>query len=534
MKFKIFLFAVLAFIYTSCGNKTNSPEENHSGHDCEDHAEIADTLDEEDIHNDSEETGENDAHNHEDVRIFLTSYSEDFEIFAEYDAFVIGKTSGILSHFTWLSDFKPLSVGKVTIKLIIDGKIYEQTISDQLRKGIYDFRLTPDKSGDGEIIFDITTNERVYNIVIHDVKVFEDEHDADEFAEEQEVSTENRISFTKEKSWLIDFATALPMENSFGQIIKTTAQIKPGQSDEVIVSALTGGIIIFSANKFLEGITVSKGENLLTIAGNNMADNNSFVRYEEARNNYEKAKADYDRNIELAKDKIVSEKDLLASKIEFENSKVIFENLNNHFNSTGQTVKSPSSGYIRKVFVSNGEFVEAGQPLMSVTGNKKLMIQADIQQKYSSVINNITSANIKSPNDNRTYTLEELNGRITSLGRSANEDNYMIPVTMEIDKTDGFMSGGFAEVWLKTEGSSKSVNIPNSALLESQGNFYVFVQITPELFEKREVHKGSTDGIRTEITRGLTSSERVVNKGALMIKLSQGSGTLDAHAGHVH
>jgi membrane fusion protein, heavy metal efflux system len=58
--------------------------------------------------------------------------------------------------------------------------------------------------------------------------------------------------------------------------------------------------------------------------------------------------------------------------------------------------------------------------------------------------------------------------------------------------------------------------------------------MTPELFEKREVSIGSTDGIKVEVLKGLSTNERVVTEGAITIKLAQATGTLDAHAGHVH
>jgi hypothetical protein len=54
------------------------------------------------------------------------------------------------------------------------------------------------------------------------------------------------------------------------------------------------------------------------------------------------------------------------------------------------------------------------------------------------------------------------------------------------------------------------------------------------VFEKREVKIGTTDGMRTEIKSGISSLDRIVCKGAILVKLAQSSGTLDAHSGHVH
>ena len=76
--------------------------------------------------------------------------------------------------------------------------------------------------------------------------------------------------------------------------------------------------------------------------------------------------------------------------------------------------------------------------------------------------------------------------------------------------------------------------VPNGALVEEMGNFFVFVQLTPAFFEKRQVTIGTTDGKRVQILSGVKAGERVVSKGAVMVKLAQASGKLDAHSGHVH
>jgi hypothetical protein len=157
-----------------------------------------------------------------------------------------------------------------------------------------------------------------------------------------------------------------------------------------------------------------------------------------------------------------------------------------------------------------------------------------VQQKYVPYLGSIYSANIRTVNDQKSYTLEELNGKILSFGRSANNDNYLIPVNVQIDNKDSFISGGFVELYLKTISNSQAVTVPNSALIEEQGAFFVFVQITPELFEKREIKTGVTDGVKTEVLNGINENERVVIKGAILVKLAQSSGTLDAHSGHVH
>jgi len=485
MKNKMFLFAFLILIFANC---KHSPENEH-------------------------------GLEHEEVTIQFTAYSSEFELFAEADPFVVGRTSNVLSHFSILPDFTALNKGNITIRLIVNGKEINQTLNKPTRKGIYSFDIK-DK---GE-----------FQVIVADMKVFTNEHEAIHDAEDREISRTNTVVFTKEQSWKIDFATEQPKKEPFGQVIKTTAQVLSAQGDEFLVSAKTNGIVMLSTNNVLEGGIVSGGQVLFSIAEGGLANNNSRVRFMEARNNYEKAKSDYERAEELAKDKIVSEKDLLSAKNQYDNAKLIYDNLNKNFNSSGQSVVSPMNGFVRHLFVQNGQYVKAGQPIVSISQNKTLLLRAEVQQKYAPILGAINSANIRTLHDNKTYTLEQLNGQVISFGRNTNNDNYLIPVSLQIDNKESFVPGGFVELYLKTLTNTQALIIPNTALLEEQGNYFVFVQITPELFEKRVVDPGATDGLKTEILNGITQNERIVAMGAIFVKLAMATGSLDAHSGHNH
>ena len=503
MKSKMFLVALLAIVFASCQNR-NKQKANEA----------------------------TDAQ--EEIKFQYTAYSGDFEVFAEADAFVVGETANVLAHFSKLPDFKALESGSMTIRLMVNGKEVTQTLDKPTRKGIYSFDVKAETAGTGTLKFEITNETGSFEVLVHEVTVFAEHHEAHEAAENAMSSNINTTVFTKEQSWKVDFATDLPRNEPFGQIIKTTAQVQSSQGDEVIVSAKTNGIVMISGNAVLEGTDVSKGQTLFSISGNELADNNISVRYAEAKNNLEKAKADYERATELAKDKIVSAKDLLSAKNQYDNAKAIFDNLNTNFSASGQSVKSPMNGFVKQVMVKNGAYVEAGQPIVIVAQNKTLLLNAEVQQKYASMLGSIASANIRTVQDNQTYSLEQLNGKVLSFGKATNSDNYLIPVALQIDNIGSFTAGGFVEVYLKTLTNTLALTVPTTSLLEDQGTFFMYVQVTPELFEKREVRIGGTDGVRTEIKSGLNSGERIVSKGAILIKLAQATGTLDAHSGHVH
>ncbi|MDO9153124.1 MAG: efflux RND transporter periplasmic adaptor subunit [Paludibacter sp.] len=501
MKKKIFFIATLALIITSCKNS-------------HDHT--------------------NDSHAVETEKVKITAYNPDFELFAEADPFVVGDSSNVLTHFSHLPSFKALESGSITIRLIVGSKEISQTLEKPTRKGIFSFNLKSETAGSGKIIFDIKTSKGTFQLITPEITVYSDKNKAIDAAQKQVPSRTNAIVFTKEQAWKIEYATEFPLIEPFGQVIKTSAQVQSAQGDEVIVSAKTNGIIIFTSNNILEGKNVKNSQALFTISGSTMAENNSTVRYAEAQNNYELTKSDYERKKELAKDKIVSEKDFLKSKNDFENAKTIYDNLSKNFSTAGQSVSSPMNGFVKQLFVKNGQYVEAGQSIVSISQNLTLLLKADVQQKYAPFLGSINSATIKTIHDAKTYSLEQLNGKILSYGRTANDDNYLIPVSLQIDNKGSFIPGGYVEILLKIISNTNALTVPNSALIEEQGYFFVFVQINPELFEKREIKIGATDGLKTEVISGINKNERVVTKGAILIKLAQATGTLDPHSGHNH
>lgn len=462
-----------------------------------------------------------------------TAYSEHFELFVEADPFIAGETASILAHFSSLSDFKAVEAGKITAVLTMQGRESRQTPGQPTRKGIYRFDVKPETAGKGSLRFEIANEKGQFEVILPEVIVFGSHAEAHEAAEENALNLTNTTVFTKEQSWKIDFATAFPETEPFGEVVKTTAQVQSSQKSERIITANMNGIVMLAGDHLSEGKLVEAGQVLFSISGSGLADNNMAVRFTEAKNNFEKAEADYERARELVKDKIVSEKDFLAAKNQFDNAKAVYDNLNKNFSASGQRVSSPVSGYLKQLLVKNGSYVEAGQAVLIISQDKTLILRGDVPQRHAPVLAFIESATI-STLSGETYSLDDLNGRVLSYGKSVNSENYMIPVTLQVDNRRTLTTGSFVEIFLKTATRSKALTIPNSALLEEQGIYFVWVQTTPELFEKREVSLGKTDGLKSEVLKGITQADRIVTRGAMLIKLAQATGTLDAHSGHVH
>ncbi|MGL4364684.1 MAG: efflux RND transporter periplasmic adaptor subunit [Bacteroidales bacterium] len=474
-----------------------------------------------------------DEHAH-DEHLQRTAYNADFELFAKFEPLVLDKESHILLQITHLNNFKPLTEGKITASLIVGEHSVSQTLEEPFQAGTFEFTLSPQTIGLGKLVFEIMTPSGSAQITLDDIQVYDDEHEAQHEAEEESITSANGVIITKEQSWKIDFATEIVKSQAFGQIIRATAQVQPSQMDEKVIVAKASGMVQFVKSDVLIGQSVHLGESLFIIEGGGLADNNIDVRYNEALSEYNRAKSDYERKKELAKDRIVSERALFESEATFKNAEIVYNNLRQNFSSGKQIIKSPVNGFIKQVLVKNGEYAPAGQAIFIVTSNKNLIITAHLSQRYAPMLSQITGANLRIMNTNKVYSLNELGGKIISYGRSTNLNNPLIPVSFSIQNTADFIAGSFVEIHIITRTNSNAIVVPNGAIVEEMGAFFVFVQITPEYFEKRLITTGVSDGLNTEVIKGVNSGERVVTKGAILLKLLQSANSLDAEHGHVH
>ena len=477
------------------------------------------------------------AHVH-DAKLYLVQYGQHTEFFAEADPLFVGSTSHFLIQLSRLEDFKPMDSVQIDLSLESGGKTWAATGFKRVKAGQYKLELQPGQIGSGQLLVRVRglqrpdgVQEDLFRIP---VQVYKDEHEAHHAAEHQTPSSSNAVVFTKAQSYLVDFKTEIAHPENIGKLISSVAQILPTPGAQTEIIAKASGIVSLNKKNVVEGQAVSEGEYLFSIESGGMLENSINQYVTSVLNDYEKAKKDYEREKSLAEDKIVSETELLQAKNIYEKALANYEQVKANFSEDRQIVRAPIDGYVKQISVQNGQYVSAGQPMATVSQNQRLLIQAELSSRYYPYLKDITEVNIREMNAPRAYSLEELHGRLVSYGQSTSSNNPLIPVIFEIDNVLDAIPGTFVNLYIKTSGNTSRLSVPNTAIVEEMGNYFVFVQLTPELFDKRPVLVGSSDGIRTEVISGLQAGERIVSQGAQIIKLSQGAGVLDPHAGHAH
>ena len=161
--------------------------------------------------------------------------------------------------------------------------------------------------------------------------------------------------------------------------------------------------------------------------------------------------------------------------------------------------------------------------------NKHLYLRADVPVADADMMRRVNGACFKMEGADTLYALDQLHGQLLSYGRSVDAGGAYIPVTFEFDNVGQIVSGAFAQVWLLADERQGVISVPVEALTEEQGTTFVYLQVHPDAYKKREVTIGGCDGRRVEIVKGLKEGEKVVTKGAYQVRLAASSAVIPAH-----
>lgn len=353
------------------------------------------------------------------------------------------------------------------------------------------------------------------------------EHETAENEREHE-GHDGEIIFSEDRAKAAGVVADTIRPGVFRQVIKTGGQILPAQGDEAVVTAGMNGVVRF-ARTLADGVQVGRGTSLFFLSADKIQDGDPAER---ARIAYQKAKSEYERAKVLAEKKIVAQKEVEALKAAYEEARLACEALSAREDGKGTTVVAPISGFVKGVNVKEGDYVTVGQPLMTLTQNRRLQLRADVSERHYSALSRIVSAHFRPSYTDNVYALEDLKGRVLSYGKASDRAAY-IPVTFEFDNADGVVSGAFAEVYLLSGERNDVLSLPWSAITEEQGAYFVYIREGKDVYRKQEVKVGADDGRRVEILSGLSVGDCVVTQGAYHVKLASASSAIPAHT-HSH
>jgi RND family efflux transporter MFP subunit len=473
--------------------------------------------------------------------VAVTHWTERTELFMEYPLFVAGESGRSAIHVTDLVDFSPLSVGEAIVALRgEDGQVFEFRDGPS-RPGIFGVDLEVEQAGAYEMSLrvDAPGLQDVHELGPVTVHAATAPFPAD--AEEDAA-----ISFLKEQQWTLEFRTTAVAARGIRPGVTVPAIVTPRSGGDAMLTAPVPGRVDPTTAVPVPGTRVRAGAVLTRIAprSDDLRDAAGLrAALVEAEQSHLLALSDRDRVARLVEARAVparrleeAQAMLIASEARLDAARERWGRFESHSQSAGGdagatmfAVHAPFDGVVSEVRLTAGGSVEANDLLIRVVDPDRVHVVGAIPESLGATIGTVTAGELV------------LDGEPSvSLGEPFAANPVIDPVSrtsairFALDNRDArFRIGQALRLRLFVGAEESATAIPESAVVDDGGRPVVFVQTGGESFARRPVQLGNRSDGYVQVLHGVEPGERVVDRGAYLVRLAAMSTQIPAH-GHVH
>lgn len=474
----------------------------------------------------------------------VSHWTEKTELFMEYPTLVAGLKSRFAVHFTSLQTFKAQKAGKVEVILKPkDGSTEVFTATAPSRPGIFGVDVQPKNSGEYDMAVALSAADVTDRHELGSVRVYPDAKAA---VHADEPSKEETVAFLKEQQWALDFATEVVKDRPAREVMRVPAEISPRVGGEAEVTAPFSGRLVSSTVPPI-GTTVRKGQVMATIVSPTsspselpvleLAKTEAEVALQLARKERQRAErllsagAGPARKVDEARfAEQTAEARVSAGTARLAQYQASREASGYSATTWPFLLRAPITGLITGTHAASGSNVEAGTVLFRIMDADTVYVSAIVPEAELPRIAQFREAELEVPGGQTTRKLN----RLVSVGRLVDPNTRTFRVIYEASNTDRSLAISqtvFARLLGPTGKPQPAV--PTSAIVDDGGRPVVFIQHGGEAFIRRPVKLGQTEGNYVQIADGIKPGDRVVSRGAYLIRLSAMSNQIPAH-GHVH
>jgi len=474
----------------------------------------------------------------------VTRWSDKTELFAEYPPLTVGSTSRFAIHLTRLDGFTPLTEGNVEVRLQRgSGQPEVFRVDAPSRPGIFGVDVQPASAGNRQLVIVLRADGLSDEHRVGEVEVHPNTEAARAAAPVGEETP--GISFLKEQQWSLDFGTALVKERAVRESIRIPGRLEPRPGGAADVVAPIDGRLT-RVTEVARGARVSRDQELARLLPppSAPADLPQLQRARaEAQTALALATRDRERAERLTAAGAAPSKRLDEARAAEEQAKARFaagEASLAQYNAARAggaadaeglfVIRAPVTGVIAQRDAATGANVTAGTVLFRVVDVSQVHVVGQVPEAESPRARLARAAEIEiAGQPDRIPT-----GRLVNVGRVLDMQSRTLPITFAFDnRTRGLPVGQAVLLHLLMDTTAPRPVVPAAAIVDDAGRPIVFVQREGETFERRAVTLGPRSGDLVQITEGVTPGDRVVTKGAYLVRLASLSTSVPAH-GHVH
>ncbi|MFV8347407.1 efflux RND transporter periplasmic adaptor subunit [Flavobacterium sp. ZB4P13] len=339
-------------------------------------------------------------------------------------------------------------------------------------------------------------------------------------------TVENTTTLTDAQIKNAGIETGKIEQKKISSTLKLNGKIDVPPQNLVSISVPMGGYLKYT--KLLEGTYVSKGQVLCVVEDQQYIQLQEDYLLAKAKIGY--AKAEFERQKELNRSKASSDKVYQQAQSEYNSLSVMvqsygeklkFAGINPNNVSTKNISKSiniysPISGYISKVNVNIGKYVNPSDILFEIVNPSDIHLALTVFEKD---INKLAIGQsllaYTNTNPEKKYLC-----KIILIGKDFSE-NRSTEIHCHFTNYDKALLPGMymnAEIELKSQQSNV---LPSDAIVNFENKNYIFIEKGSKQFEMKEITIGTAENGFTEILSDDLKDERIVIKGAyaLLMKM---------------
>lgn len=460
----------------------------------------------------------------------VTIWTDSTELFMEYPALIVGAPDKFAVHLTDITEYEPLRSGRITLTFVPNGGGQSVVVVQDTPRapGIYGPSPAFEVAGLYDLTIVVESPQAHDRIVVPGLRVYANA----DAAPKDSGGTESGISFLKEQQWKTPgFRTAFARTGSVNETFDVTGQVQAAAGHYAEVAAPVGAFISSAGNSQspVPGQRVRAGDVLVHITPSLGEGGNALSA---ARASLQEATDELARAKRLVAVEAIPARRLHEAEIRFQAAREALTGLSGGELSANGTlaVRAPISGVVTTRAIVPGARVDAGTVLFTIVDPSLVWLQVNVPEMRANVVNRSSGADFTVEGNARRYSTR----RTLSIGHVIDPLTRTVPVLFDVGNSDGSLRiGATARAALRTGKRVTGVLIPSDALLDEDGRAIVYVQVEGELFEKRLVVVGGSDGAFAVLTSGVKDGERVVTGAAYQVRLASLSTSVPAQ-GHEH
>jgi membrane fusion protein, heavy metal efflux system len=349
---------------------------------------------------------------------------------------------------------------------------------------------------------------------VHEEK--EEEHGTVILSQEMQKSSGIEVKQVTTDAITVPLSSTAVIEMNMDKIARISPRIS-GKAENIVVS---------------QGGRVKAGQVLAYIDSAEI--DQIWAEYRKAYGKVDLARKNFDREETLFKKKISPEKDVLKARQELFDAEADINYARERFRLLGIDigqfslsgdnarhpfipVASPLDGVVIEKAVTQGEAVNHEKVLFVVADLSTLWVIIDVYEKDMSRLKVGTDVTVSVA----AFPDKVFKGKISYIADVVDEKTRTEKARVTIDNASGLLKPGmFATILTETRNkeTERLIAVPEEAVQIDGATRYVFVQVSPEKFKKRDIETGRTLGKQLEVISGIKQGESIAVKGAFFLK----------------